>query len=241
MAYREIGIGSAADDGLGDSLRIGAGKVNDNILELWNLLGDGTTLTSGISSDDTQVTLDTPIITSPTISGVVSGIQASATINTLETTTINGTTLKAGGMTLVEGSITDTSGAIDFGNENLTTLGTFTVGTISTSGEIYITKSVVGGEVSFLQIEGTADGSEMHFKAVDPSGDRTITFPDVTGSVITTADTNTVTGTMIASDTVGEGNMVDDAISSDQLKSLVTLLIKNSAGTTLKTLYGAGV
>ena len=31
-----------------------------------------------------------------------------------------------------------------------------------------------------------------------------------------------------------------DAIGSDQLKTLSTLLVKNSSGTTLKTLYGAG-
>jgi hypothetical protein len=45
---------------------------------------------------------------------------------------------------------------------------------------------------------------------------------------------------MIAVDTVGEVNMADDAIGSDQLKTLVTLLIKNSGGSTLKTIYGAG-
>jgi hypothetical protein len=34
--------------------------------------------------------------------------------------------------------------------------------------------------------------------------------------------------------------VADDAISKDQMKTLVTLLIINSAGTTVKTLYGAG-
>ena len=45
---------------------------------------------------------------------------------------------------------------------------------------------------------------------------------------------------MIALDTVAEANMADDAIGSDQLKTLSTLLIKNSAGSTLKTIHGAG-
>jgi len=34
--------------------------------------------------------------------------------------------------------------------------------------------------------------------------------------------------------------MADDAIGSTQLKSLATLLIINSAGTTVNTIYGAG-
>ena len=45
---------------------------------------------------------------------------------------------------------------------------------------------------------------------------------------------------MIALDTVSEINMANDAISSVELKDVVTLLIKNSGGTTLKTIYGAG-
>ena len=49
-----------------------------------------------------------------------------------------------------------------------------------------------------------------------------------------------VTGAKIANDTVAEANMADDAIGSAQLKSVSTLLIKNSAGSTLKTIHGAG-
>ena len=94
--------------------------------------------------------------------------------------------------------------------------------------------------MDWVNIEGTADGSETIIDVTDPTGDRTITFPDTTGTVITTGDSNTVTGTMISADTVAEANMADDAIGKDQLKSLVTLLIKNSGGTTLKTLYAAG-
>ena len=49
-----------------------------------------------------------------------------------------------------------------------------------------------------------------------------------------------VTGAKIANDTVTEANMADDAIGSVQLKTLSTLLIKDSAGSTLKTIHGAG-
>ena len=44
----------------------------------------------------------------------------------------------------------------------------------------------------------------------------------------------------IADDQVTEAKMADDAIGSAQLKTLSTLLIKDSAGSTLKTIHGAG-
>ena len=39
MAYQSLGIGSAADDGTGDSLRVGGDKINDNFSEIYTLLG----------------------------------------------------------------------------------------------------------------------------------------------------------------------------------------------------------
>ena len=228
MAYQSIGLGSAADDGTGDTLRVGADKVNDNFVEIYTLLGTGTVLTSGISATATVVTL-----TAPTISGVVGGTITSATITTIATTTVNGTTGNFGTATLAAGSLTDSSGAIDFGNENLTTTGTLTAGN-ATVGTITSTGATI-------VLEGaTADAYETTLAVTDPTADRTITFPNVTGDVVTTGDSNTVTGTMITTDTVAEANMADDSVGSDQLKTLVTLLIKDSGGTTLKTIYGAG-
>ena len=46
MAKQSIGLGSVADDGTGDTLRIAGDKVNDNFDELYTTLGDGSTLTS---------------------------------------------------------------------------------------------------------------------------------------------------------------------------------------------------
>ena len=62
MAYQSIGLGSSADDGTGDSLRVGGDKVNDNFVEVYTLLGTGTALTSGMSSSASVVTLTAPSI-----------------------------------------------------------------------------------------------------------------------------------------------------------------------------------
>jgi len=238
MTYQAVGIGTVADDGTGDSLRIGADKLNDNFVEIYTLLGTGTALSSGISATATVITLDSPVINTPTLTGAVGGTQTSASITTLATTTVNGTTINAGTLALAAGSITDSSGAIDFGNENLVTTGTFGAGT-TTVGTL--TCGVLTSTGSSIVFEGaTADASETTITVTDPTADRTITFPDTTGTVITSGDTNSVTGTIIAADTVAEANMADDAIGAAQLKTLSTLLIKNSGGTTLKTLYGAG-
>ena len=87
MAYQAIGRGTSANDGTGDDLRTGAGKVNANFVEVYTALGTGTALTSGISANATTVTL-----TAPTINGVVGGTTTSQTITTLTTEGIQNAT-----------------------------------------------------------------------------------------------------------------------------------------------------
>ena len=87
MAYQAIGRGTSANDGTGDDLRSGAGKVNANFVEVYTALGTGTALTTGISADASTVTL-----TAPTINGVVGGTTTSQTITTLTTEGIQNAT-----------------------------------------------------------------------------------------------------------------------------------------------------
>ena len=73
MAFQSIEIGTAANDGTGDTLRTGGDKINDNFSEIYTLLGTGTALTSGISATSSVVSLS-----SPTMTGVVSFADGSA-------------------------------------------------------------------------------------------------------------------------------------------------------------------
>ena len=141
MAYQELGIGTVVNDGTGDTLPVAGDKINDNFVEIYTLLGTGTALTSGISATATVVTL-----TAPTISGVVGGTQTSATI-----TTLTGTTFNAGTLALAAGSITDGSGAISFGNENLTTTGVVTAASLDISGNVDVDGTL---ETDALTIDG---------------------------------------------------------------------------------------
>jgi len=138
-------------------------------------------------------------------------------------------------------------------NDNVTAAGTIQAGSTLINPNVSATNiSNTTGTVRFgsninlnasynLIFEGaTNDDFETTVTVVDPTADRTITIPDETGTIITTGSSSVITGSMIASDTIGEINMADDAIGQDQLKSVVTLQILNSTGTVVKTLYGAG-
>jgi hypothetical protein len=61
-----------------------------------------------------------------------------------------------------------------------------------------------------------------------------------TGIAVTYQDIDNTLDFVIGDNAIVESMVADDAISKDQMKTLVTLLIINSAGTTVKTLYGAG-
>lgn len=62
-----------------------------------------------------------------------------------------------------------------------------------------VTGNLEIGTTGSLTFEGsTANASETTLTVVDPTADRTITLPDVSGTVITSGDTGTVTNTMLA-------------------------------------------
>ena len=76
----------------------------------------------------------------------------------------------------------------------------------------------------------TSDANSTTLTVVDPTANRTITFPNEDGTVLTTGSTDTITESLMANDAIGQA----------ELKSVVTLQILNSSGTVLKTLHGAG-
>ena len=66
-----------------------------------------------------------------------------------------------------------------------------------------VTGALEIGTAGSLVFEGsTADGFETTLAVVDPTAARTITLPNVTGTVVTTGDTGTVTSTMILDGTI---------------------------------------
>ena len=62
MAYQSLGIGGSANDGTGDTLRAASDKINDNFLEIYTLIGDASSLSTGISATASVITLTAPSI-----------------------------------------------------------------------------------------------------------------------------------------------------------------------------------
>ena len=104
---------------------------------------------------------------------------------------------------------------------------------------------------SSVEFDGATAGTfKTTVTATDPTANNTITIPDVTGTIVTTGDSNTITSNMIApgalsgsdlaDDSIDEAKIADDAVGQDQLKSVVQLQILNSTGGVLIQLYGAG-
>ena len=81
MAYQALGLGSSANDGTGDDLRTGGDKINDNFVELYTKLGNGSTLsnltfptgTDTIVGRATTDTLTNKTLTAPTIATITNG------------------------------------------------------------------------------------------------------------------------------------------------------------------------
>ncbi len=93
------------------------------------------------------------------------------------------------------------------------------------------------GEDQTIIFEGaTDDAYETTLTVTDPTADRTITLPNVTGTVVTTGDTATVAHAMLANDAVDGDNIADNSINSEHYVdgSIDTAHIANSQVTTAK-------
>jgi len=74
------------------------------------------------------------------------------------------------------------------------------------------------GEDVVIKFEGATDNDfETTLTVTDPTADRTITLPNVTGTVLTTGSTGAVTTAIIAADAVTGAKIADDSIDSEHI------------------------
>ena len=84
----------------------------------------------------------------------------------------------------------------------------------STGGTM--TGDLTMGEDTKIIFEGaTDDAYETTLTVTDPTADRTITLPNVTGTVVTTGDTGSVATGMIAADAITNAKIADNALDSE--------------------------
>ena len=219
---------------------VGAGQTLD-------VKGTSNQITAVVSSPDILTIALTSNVTIPGNFTAGGNITASGATHTLGTVEISGNTIRSTDSsqltvndsvqftgTVSTNNISIVSGTdLNFGSANLVTTG------------FYYTSNLNG----FVFEGSTSDAFETALRAVDPTSDNAIVFPNISGTVITNGDTGTVTNTMLAGsitggklldDAITEAKIADDAVGQDQLKSLVTLQILNSSGGVLKTIFGAG-
>ena len=112
------------------------------------------------------------------------------------------------------------------------------------SGGIITGNLEIGSTGSFTFEGSTADGFETTLAVVDPTVDRTITFPNITGTVVTTGDSGTVTSTMIADGTIVNADVsTSAAIAFSKLASLASanILVGNASGVATSTVVSGDV
>ena len=91
------------------------------------------------------------------------------------------------------------------------------------------------GEDVVVKFEGASDNAhETTLTVVDPTADRTITLPNVTGTVITTGDTGTVTSAIIADGTIVSGDIADGTIVNADINASAAI-----AGTKISPDFGS--
>ena len=87
-----------------------------------------------------------------------------------------------------------------------------------------VTGNLEIGTAGSLSFEGsTANAFETFIAVVDPTADRTITLPNISGTVITTGDTGTVTSTMLLDGTIVDADInASAAIAYSKLATLTS-------------------
>jgi len=157
-------------------------------------------------------------------------------------------------LTIASGSITDTGGTINFGDDIITTTGNITGATgsfssISSSGAISGTTITGTGDISTSEqfvltgaskgivFEGSvADANELTLRANNPSADVVVTIPTLgaNANLVTTGDTGTVTSTMILNGTIKNEDIQDSTIRATKLNlSADTLVVDTLSANTI--------
>ena len=215
MALQSINIGTAANDGTGDNLRVGGDKINDNFSEIYTAFGNGSTLSS----------LAITALNSATANELVTVGATTTELDAESNLTFDGSTLAVGGNVTIAnagniGSVGDTDaiaiaagGAVTFSQRDVHSSGITVaddgqIGSASDADAIAISAagvttfsqkdvhsvglSVKNGSTSagFIEFFENSGNGTNKVTLIGPAstGDVTLTLGSAAGTVATTAD-----------------------------------------------------
>jgi hypothetical protein len=233
MAKQIIGRGTAANDGTGDNLRDGAGKINDNFDELYTAFGDGTTLTSGtfITDNGTHTLTNKSIdLTDNTLTGTTAEFNTALTDNDFATLAgteaLTNKTIDASSNTLSNignSALTNSSVSIiaDDSSAQSISLG----GSILFTGGSGITTSISGNEITF-----DTDGSIVTETSTDTLTNKSIDATTNTLSNITNTELSGSAGITNANLANSSITIRDDSSTTDAISLGETLVVTGGSG-----------
>ena len=220
-------LGIFIEDASSTRQQIGAGQTinfRGTSNEIEAVVSATDTLTIGLPNDVT-ISNDLTVSTDFNVDGIA----------TFQNQIVVDTTLD-----LRSGIISDSSGAISFADENLTTTGSITSASLESTGAISGITITGTGDISTSEqfvltgagkgivFEGaTADDFEATLKVAGPSADVVVTIPSLgaNANLVTTGDTGTVSSTMITNGTILNEDIADTQIRAAKLNLASDTLI----------------
>jgi hypothetical protein len=157
---------------------------------------------------------------------------------------VEGSTATVNGKNVITAGVVDAKGDLIVGSADdavaRLAIGTngqvLTANSSATYGVEWSAPAAVGVFDTQITFEGaTADDYETTLTVVDPTADRTITLPNVSGTVITTGDSGTVTSTMIENGTIVDADInASAAIAASKISG--TAVTQADSGTVTSTM-----
>jgi len=246
MAIQTLGLGSVADDGTGDTLRIAGDKINDNFLDVYTVLGDGTTLSTPAPSASPTFTGDT------SIGNDLSLISDGAILNFGENSEVNLTHVHNTGLLLNSTSVIQFNDASqNIGAPNATTLDINATDEIELNATLVDINANLDVSGNIIIGDGANIGSVSDTDAMAIASTGIVTFSQIPSLPINSIEISTQTRgaflVMEAGGTDGAGanagdNIIDETDSDDIIHESATDLVGSvfnvidSAGMVVRTI-----
>ena len=205
-ADRSVIVSAVRNTTASGELRYGQVLLSESNKLYWNTDDGGVlgTWREAVSTAGGQ-TLTNKSITGGSLAIDTISEESAAAGVTIDSVLLKDNTVLAGTLTAGAGSITDSSGAISFGNENLSTTGTLSVGgTLGVTGVLTGTSLDISGDID---VDGTTN-----LDVVDIDGAVDIATTALVTGVLTTTATQVATGGITSG-----SNIVSDTDSTDDL------------------------